>query len=569
MAEGKTLAEVCQLGEDEREEWAAAVSGDRRTELYKEAMQLSLAGVSLEETPLWTLFEKTEPATPHGQLPWLMERFSELLGCATTDERHRPTGEKKPADGSSPGERDVVKMGGKSLAGASGDAESRAAQVRSFDLKTERLRRSDEQDRMRALYDPSFSAGGTAGEAPDVLHLVPQEREKAVNSGARHATYVKEELRQLNKAKQAPTLTSYRELGFRVAQAEDMFFIPRDGTTYRISDAEVQRRIAHAASMGAVDKSEEEGSFGPFRVSAASASAVILLNSEQKKKAKTTGAEEEIYAGYDEIGEILSDTKTGFLRPQAEMFKDFLRRLGRGCTAPKPAMKQALAIVKAALTALVKVGNAAGVCEVRKTRNLAQLAALFQELEAMARDESYAHGIAPKDLAVSNAYVLVALANLFIYTTIKQEPQPIYLTGEQRARMVAAWRRSAPTAMEVAKTVTFSEPLPPVSSPAKPAAGLQVPPLLGRPRERIKKRTDAARKYMSWAAYAAAWVNDEGTFRDQRVCSEEEYQILDELYLSYYDFERPSPKDLKASSARNLAQKFKAYLATSASPSSM
>jgi hypothetical protein len=569
MAEEKTLAEVCRLNEEEQKEWIAAASVERRIELFKEAMQLSLAGELLEGGPLWALFEEAKPAMPHGRLPWLMGRFSELLGCAITDEPHRPAGGKKPADGSSPGKRDVVKMGGKSLAEASGDAESRAAQVRSFDLRTERLRKFDERNRRRALYDSSFSAAGTAGQAPDMLHLEQQEREEAVISGARLATYVKEVLRQFNKAKQAPSLTSYRVLGFRFAQAEDMFFIPRDSATYRIIDTEVERRIAQAASMGAVDKSEEEGSFGPFRVSAESARAVILLNSEQKKTAKTTGAEEEIYAGYDEIGEILSDTKTGFLRSQAEMFKDFLRRLGRGCTTPKHAMNQALAIIKAALTALVKVGNDAGVCEVRKTRNLAQLAALFQELEAMARDESYAHGIAPKDLAVSNAYVLVAQANLFLYTTIKQEPQPIYLTGEQRARMVAAWRRSAPTAMEVAKTVTFSEPLPPVSSPAKPAAGRQVPPLLGRPRERVKKRTDAARKYASWAAYAAAWVNDEGTFRDQRVCSEEEYQILDELYLSYYDFERPSPKDLKVSSARNLVQKFKAYLATSAPSGSM
>ena len=64
----------------------------------------------------------------------------------------------------------------------------------------------------------------------------------------------------------------------------------------------------------------------------------------------------------------------------------------------------------------------------------ALLAALFVELEAVARDESWAPGIAPKDLAVSNAYVLVALANLFVYATIKREPQPIFLSSEQRAR---------------------------------------------------------------------------------------------------------------------------------------
>ena len=52
MAEEKTLAEVCRLNEEEQEEWIAAVSVERRIELYKEAMQLSLTGERLEGAPL-------------------------------------------------------------------------------------------------------------------------------------------------------------------------------------------------------------------------------------------------------------------------------------------------------------------------------------------------------------------------------------------------------------------------------------------------------------------------------------------------------------------------------------
>ena len=572
MAEGKALAEVCRLNEEERKEWIAAASVERRVELYKEAMQLSLTGESFEGEPLWALFEAAEPAMPQGRLPWLMGRFSELLGCAITDEPHRSSSEGKPADGPAPGKQDVVEIGGKSLAEALGDEETRAAHVRSYDLTTEQKRMIDEENRKRALYDPDFSKRQGAGSAPDKLQTTPQKPEAAVTSGALHAKFCKEILRQYNRSKQAPSLTAYREHAFLFTQAKDMFPIRRDEITYRIADTYVQEQVAQAASTGAVDQSEEEGSYGTFRVAAVSAHSIFLSSSEKDKKTKKkgeTGEEEEEMRGYDEVGETLSGAKTGFLRPQAEMFADVLMRLCRGRTTPQRAMTQTLAIVKDALSTLVKVGNAAGICKVRKSRNRALLAALFVELEAVARDESWAPGIAQKDLAVSNAYVLVALANLFVYATIKREPQPIFLSSEQRARMVAAWRRSAPTAMEVETSETFGEPLPPGSPPTKPATGLPVPPPRRPPRVRIKKRTDAARKYASWAAYAAAWVNDEGTLRDQRVCSEEEYEILDELYLSYYDFERPSPKDLRPASARNLAQKFKEYLATTAPPGSM